>query len=328
MLAFQETIPEIDANEATTEGDERRRRKCFNDAAGKISRAPRRIDTKFWLQDKEKDKQRKMMTAKLFKGRKKIRFEGLSGEQEQKLIELIHSKSDETVTPDKPTAAETPDLKPSTSASSPSSLSSASSLPSTSALPSTSSLPSASSLPSTSGKTKAKRRRFSTEATTTPDVPVEDKLSLIIPEILAEKDERFRLSIELSPDEQHVAERLSDDFLWVPAAVTSATPQPNVDANVESSQSKGADREPSKKRRSTRRKSSIFIPVNIAKENLQPDVRIFFLIPTMTIALPRQGTWLTRPAPLRDYSILGSLLTGGAILHWPTANEFHNSVTA
>ena len=268
MLAFQETIPEIDANEATTEGDERRRRKCFNDAAGKISKAPRRIDTKFWLQDKEKDKQRKMMTAKLFKGRKKIRFEGLSGEQEQKLIELIHSKSDETVTPDEPTAAEIPGLKPSTSASSPSSLSSASSLPSTSALPSTSSLPSASSLPSTSGKTKAKRRRFSTEATTTPDVPVEDKLSLIIPEI--------RLSIELSPDEQHVAERLSDDFLWVPAAVTSATPQPDVDANVESSQSKGADREPSKKRRSTRRKSSIFIPVNIAKENLQPDVRIFF----------------------------------------------------
>ena len=33
-------------------------------------------------------------------------------------------------------------------------------------------------------------------------------------------------------------------------------------------------------------------------------------------------------APYGEYSIMGSWLTGGAILHWPTANEFHNSVPA
>ena len=33
-------------------------------------------------------------------------------------------------------------------------------------------------------------------------------------------------------------------------------------------------------------------------------------------------------APYREYSILGSWLTGGFILHWPTAYEFHNSVPA
>ena len=54
-----------------------------------------------------------------------------------------------------------------------------------------------------------------------------------------------------------------------------------------------------------------------------------FLSPTMTIALPRQVTWLTRPDPTalyREYFVLGSWLTGGAILHWPTAFGFHNSV--
>ena len=34
------------------------------------------------------------------------------------------------------------------------------------------------------------------------------------------------------------------------------------------------------------------------------------------------------PAPEREYSILGSWLTGGAIFHWPIAFELHNSVPA
>ena len=33
-------------------------------------------------------------------------------------------------------------------------------------------------------------------------------------------------------------------------------------------------------------------------------------------------------APDREDSTLGSWLTGGAILHWPTAYEFHNSVNS
>jgi hypothetical protein len=45
----------------------------------------------FEIQDKEKDKKRKLMLAKLFKGRKKVKWNGLSGKQEQKLIDLIHS---------------------------------------------------------------------------------------------------------------------------------------------------------------------------------------------------------------------------------------------
>ena len=57
---------------------------------------------------------------------------------------------------------------------------------------------------------------------------------------------------------------------------------------------------------------------------------IFFITPTVTIALSRQGTWLTKPDPPPKIMnpILGSWLTGGAILHWPIANEFHNSVPA
>ena len=33
-------------------------------------------------------------------------------------------------------------------------------------------------------------------------------------------------------------------------------------------------------------------------------------------------------APDREYSTLGSRLTGGTMLHWPTADEFQNSVPA
>ena len=33
-------------------------------------------------------------------------------------------------------------------------------------------------------------------------------------------------------------------------------------------------------------------------------------------------------APNREYSMIGSRLTGGAMLQWPIAYEFHNSVQA
>ena len=61
----------------------------------------------------------------------------------------------------------------------------------------------------------------------------------------------------------------------------------------------------------------------------------FFLIPTTTIASPRQGIMLARQDPRsqiestdREYSTLGSWRPGGAILHWPIAVEFHNSMKA
>jgi hypothetical protein len=79
-----------------SENDERRRRKCFNDAAGKMTKSARRIDTKYWVQDKEKDRKRKLMSAKLFKGKKKPKFGRLSGDQEQKLLGIIDSKLDES----------------------------------------------------------------------------------------------------------------------------------------------------------------------------------------------------------------------------------------
>ena len=60
-------------------------------------------------------------------------------------------------------------------------------------------------------------------------------------------------------------------------------------------------------------------------------VRILFLNPNHDIALLMQGTWLTRmdPRPQIEGTLkLGFQLTGGGILHWPIAREFHNSVLA
>jgi hypothetical protein len=53
---FQETIFEADdlENSASSSNEakesNRRRRKCFTEAAGNLSKAPRRIDTKYWIQ--------------------------------------------------------------------------------------------------------------------------------------------------------------------------------------------------------------------------------------------------------------------------------------
>lgn len=48
----------------------------------------------FFIEDKEKSILRKKQTAKLFKGRKKPKWKGLTAKQEEKLIHLIQNKSD------------------------------------------------------------------------------------------------------------------------------------------------------------------------------------------------------------------------------------------
>ena len=51
----------------------------------------------------------------------------------------------------------------------------------------------------------------------------------------------------------------------------------------------------------------------------------------MPSVLLRQGTWLTRqdPRPQEESTVHWvPVRTGGAILHWPNACEFHNSVPA
>jgi hypothetical protein len=60
------------------------------------------------------------MSAKLFKGRKKVKWNGLSGKQEQKLIDLIHSNPGSSAD-DATLTASTARLQPCPSASSSSS---------------------------------------------------------------------------------------------------------------------------------------------------------------------------------------------------------------
>ncbi len=78
-----------------------------------MTRVPRRLETKYWLEDKvgfgffksryikrcltdplllkEKDKRRKTMVAKLLKGRKKMKFRGLTLEQEENFHAMLDS---------------------------------------------------------------------------------------------------------------------------------------------------------------------------------------------------------------------------------------------
>ena len=71
-----------------------------------MSKAPRRLEAKYWLESKEKDKKRGQMIAKLFKGRKKVKWTGLSKVQEEKLLKIIYqddSEEDETARQISPT---------------------------------------------------------------------------------------------------------------------------------------------------------------------------------------------------------------------------------
>lgn len=55
----------------------------------------RQITTQpYWVEDSEKTALRKKQISKLFKGRKKMKWKGLSAKQEEKLIQTIQEKSD------------------------------------------------------------------------------------------------------------------------------------------------------------------------------------------------------------------------------------------
>lgn len=55
----------------------------------------RQITTQpYWVEDADKTALRKKQITKLFKGRKKIKWKGLNGKQETKLIQMIQDKSD------------------------------------------------------------------------------------------------------------------------------------------------------------------------------------------------------------------------------------------
>jgi len=108
------------------------------------------------------------------------------------------------------------------------------------------------------------RKRFSAEAVDVNDLVKESET----PEIPKDKDVKFRHSLELTVEERLAAERLSDDFLWVPRPKVSANEAPEGGAGE-------VVKETSKKRQSMRRRSSGFKVVTNRVEQLEAEVTNF-----------------------------------------------------
>ena len=192
------------------------------------------------------------MATKLFKGRQKWKPGELSINSEQKLIELIHSNLDASQTEEEEEENLSTTELSATASSSTASSSTASSSSSSAMMPfvQTFEAPpsceseSASKNDTTSGVAEAPikvRKRFSTST--------EEKE---MAEILS--DEKLRLSLE------SVAERLSDDFMWVPAKNRQNDAMGEVESDGKIT---------SKKRLSTRRRSSVFVLQKNDKENYE-----------------------------------------------------------
>jgi len=214
-----------------------------------MSKAPRRIDTKYWLEDKEKDKKRKLMTAKLFKGRKKVKFGGLSQKQEEKLIRIIESKDEVVYGEEKD--SEAAKREPQDGSTKPS-------------------------------KEKSKSRR-SKEPFQANEKEVKrpskspEKSLLIAPEIIGsedpgvEPDQSDHSGVKPSQSSNVGVDRLSvdrysDELAWAPLPKTP-TPIQNDVKSVTSTLNGEKSSTKSNKRRSSRRRSSIFKPVNRATKD-------------------------------------------------------------
>jgi hypothetical protein len=244
---LQETIFEVDVvASGSDEGvarvdDSRGRRKCFVDASGKMSKAPRRLrlENKNWLENKEKEKKRGQMIAKLFKGRKKVKRTGLNAKQEEKLFKIIdeieHSEENENVpqkSPTKNVAKKKKDKcspKKSLLSKKPESRNSAEQNPSNSA-----------------------------ESSSTKFEAVTDQV--VQCETMTESESSARQTVGTSSDSLSTFGdlanfRLSDELAWAPLPRTPiiSTEEGTVDMNTQATKK-------SVKRRSTRRKSSMFRP--------------------------------------------------------------------
>jgi hypothetical protein len=222
-----------------------------------MSKAPRRIETKYWLEDKEKDKKRKQMTAKLFKGRKKVKFGGLTEKQEEKLLRIIASKDEVIHDEEKESKTQNMSLEVG---------------------------------PTKPSKGRAKNRR-SQEPISASEREIKrpcesPNKSLIVPEIIismeesVEPDQPDLCSSELTQSsgtagDYLAVDRYSDELAWAPLPKTPT--QRLIDENTSSSTTTFNGEKSSvksNKRRSSRRRSSIFKPVNRAtRDDEEKEVR-------------------------------------------------------
>ena len=233
------------------------RRKCFVDASGKMSKAPRRIETKYWLEDKEKDKKRKQMTAKLFKGRKKVKFGSLSQKAEEKLLRIIASKDDIIYDEEKDSTKSKGDAEEgSTTLSKGRSKNRGSKEP----------------LQATEKEVKRPSESPKKSVVILPEIIISEE-----PSVEPEQSDPSGVEHDQSSGvvEEHLnGHRYSDELAWAPLPKDPA--QRPIDETTVSSTFNGEKSSvKSNKRRSSRRRSSIFKPVNRAtKDDEEKEVRV------------------------------------------------------